>query len=528
VEAGDSNLVTFDITDLANGTPYYYWIKAVFPGVGESALSPMGTGMPVSPPQIPENFNIEVHPGEGLLDIRWPSVPDAVTYEVYTKAGGAGDSPPADADFRTVSSRGALVSGLANDQVVGIWVRASNTAGKSGYAAASGTPAAASALPAAVTGSISATPGKGKLTLTWDQVEGVPSYRLFYNTENNSAGAQKFSVLVPADSPAVTAELSGLKNGVLYYVWVKSSNSQGVSGFSSSFASGTPQPKAPIQWNLAFELGEAAAEYPFAQEVPLSVFFPDPKNTLWDRLTRIQETALGNLFADGAAWYARENYPEENIDFVFLNGGYIDNGLRQGKITVGGLSAIVGPGSRNSDKLVFLSLTGAQLKTFFAEVAYVVHMGRGGANTGWFGIASEEVMYTIQYPRPPEGTSPPIEDSAEREPYYRGRIKEGTLKIKRHDSPGYEDIDDARTYRICTTDYIADAAYFITLLDATDIRRLNVLFWHAVAEYIYDKGTVVPDTDGRIMLEGGVPLPPPWNRGNWTDWQGWPVPPVSP
>jgi hypothetical protein len=170
---------------------------------------------------------------------------------------------------------------------------------------------------------------------------------------------------------------------------------------------------------------------------------------------------------------------------------------------------------------MFLTLTGAEVKKFFndtegkktntepSDVSGVVHTGRGGPhNTGFFGIVSEDTQYTLQYYKPPELPDPPaeIEDP---EPYYHGFIKPETLKIHG------EDISDDRNYRICTTDYLASGEYFTLLYTAgKDKRRLNTPFWHGVAEYIYDQGTITPKLDGRIRIEGGVPLPAPWVPGD--------------
>jgi hypothetical protein len=433
--------------------------------------------------------------------------------------------------MKTVSEAGAVLPGLTDGTSYRIWVRAVNTAGNSeGYAAADGTPQAASGAPTTAPDKPIVVPGNKKLSLTWDQVPGAPSYKLYYGTTDSFSAATGFpagTATIPANAPKVSADITGLSNGTAYFVWVQSRNSKGNSPPSES-ATGTPLAKEPVNFsNLQFVLGQAAAEYIFAQDLPPSVFFPEGRpNT--DRLTRVQETALGNLFTDGAAWYIRNTYPEETIDFVFLNGGYIDNVLPKGTITVGTLSGIVQPDSRMVDKFTLLTLTGADLKEFFEEVAAriddegdvagVVHTGRGGPhNTGFFGVVSGEVRYTLQYYKPPAlvGTTEISYEDAE--PYYHGFIKPGTLKILDRTSNTYVDIVDTQTYRICTTDYLASGAYFTKLAPgqgSTNRRLIDTFFWRGVAEYIYDQGTVSPALDGRIKVEGGVPLPPPWVPGD--------------
>jgi hypothetical protein len=505
-----SNLVTATIGNLTNRVTYYVWVKAVYSGLGISDYSPTAYGTPIPLPAAPGG--VTVTPGEEMLELSWAVVPDAFTYEVYHKAGGSGAEPPAEAaeTMLTVSGAGAVVLGLTNGASCTVWVRAVNTAGASGYSAGSGTPVAAGAPPSTPPGTPTVTAGNKKLTLTWTQVSGVPRYKVYYHTEDNFGAATEFSQIIPADMPTVSVDITGLSNAHLYYVWVKSWNSQGGSSPSGA-ATGTPQAKTPVNFNnLKFALGTASAEYVFAQDLPPSVFFPTGRpNT--DRLTRVQETALGNLFADGTAWYIRDRYPGENIDFVFLNGGYIDNVLPKGAITVGGLAGIVKPDSPG-DKFVLLTLTGAQLKLFFEAVAVVVHTGRGGSGTGEFGVVSKEIWYTLQYYKPPEGTAQISDEAAE--PYYHGRIKPGTLKFNVNGV--YVDIVDSQNYRICTTEYLASGVYYTRLYTAgTNKVSINTPFWHGVAEYIYDQGTVTPKTDGRIKIEGGVPLPSPWIPGTW-------------
>jgi hypothetical protein len=504
VESDHTNLVRAAVTGLVNYQTWYVWVKAIFPDLGQSDFSPTMYGVPVPPPGTPGP--VTVVPGEGMLEITWEAVKDAYTYEVYYRPFGAGAAPPAETPLVTVSEPGAVIFNLSNGANYTIWVRSRNTAGDSpAYSQGTGTPQAATSPPSAAPGGLTVTPGADKLTLTWNHVPGVPAYKIYYGTTNDINAAAEYWETVPAEAVSVRADITGLANGTLYYVWVKSWNSRGTSGPSPA-ASGTPQPKPPIVFtNYQFELGRAAAEFIFAQDLPPSVFFPEGRpNT--DRLTRVQETALGNLFTDGAAWYVRKQYPAENIDFVFLNGSYIDNFLPAGLITTGGLAGIIDPDGR-LDKLMFLTLTGAQLKLFFDEVAGVIHTGRGSQNTGFFGMVSKEVRYTLQYYKPPEGTSPPL-TGVDREPYWFGDIKPGTLKING------ADIVDSRSYRICTTDYLGSGVYYTTLYAGTNKRLTSTPYWHAVAEYIYDQGTVTPKLDGRVKIEGGVPLPPPWIPGD--------------
>jgi hypothetical protein len=504
-----SKLVKTAVTGLTNHVTYYIWVKAFYEGLGESDYSPTVYAEPIPPPAKPER--VTVYPGEEMLDIAWDAAADAFTYEVYYGTS-AGAEPPSSAALQTVSEAGTVLSGLSNGTAYTIWVRSVNTAGESGFVRASGTARAAQAPPVTAPSAVTVTGGEGKLTVTWDQVReagaAIPGYRVYYGQTNNPAGAAEWPEIIPACSPKTSADITGLDNDAPYYVWVKSWNSRGTSAAFSPAATGTPKAKPPIKYDdPQFALGTAGAEYIFAQDLPASVFFPEGRpNT--DRLTRVQETALGNLFTDGAAWYIR-NKLKEQVDFVFLNGGYIDNVLPKGAVTVGGLTGIVQPDSRR-DTFFLLSLPGSQLKAFFEDAADVVHTGRGGPhNTGFFGLVSREVNYTIQYPKPPALSAGAIGD-ADAEPYYHGRIKPGTLKIN-----GAE-IDDNKMYRIGVTDYLASGEYFTRLYtDGVDKKPVSVPFWRGVAEYIYDRGTVTPYLDGRVKVEGGVPLPAPWVPGDY-------------
>ena len=528
-----SQLITGTITELENGTRYYVWVKSVFDGIGKSDFSPRSSGIPVP---VPGNVEaITVYPGYQMLELGWDTVPAASGYEVYYSTSGTSDDlePPDGADMRTVSAdpgsvQGAVLHGLSNGTNYTIWVRAANSAGKSpGYSTITGTPSPGP-VPSAPE-SIEARGGDKKVIVTWDQVPGVKEYNLHYGTTDDFSSPLTIpGPTVLSTAPKNTDEITGLSNGITYYVWVISSNGQGNESCPSSCASALTAELPPIEFNnIDFELGDSTADFPFAQDLPVNFLSlgggagSSIGGQNWDRLTRVQETALGDLFADGAAWYLKVKLGKY-VDFVFINGEYIDNTFSQNTITVGSLMSIVPTGRRN-DKLVIVKMKGSELKKFFydstreasltawnagGDVAGAMHTGRGSSGTGNFGVVSREARYTLEYPQAPsEG---PLLNSTASEPYYHGRIKPGTLKING------ADIVDGNDYYIGTTDYLAVGAYFTTLsIGRISIENINVEFWKGVAEYIYGQGTISPYTDGRIKIEGGVNLPPPWVNSNW-------------
>jgi hypothetical protein len=79
------------------------------------------------------------------------------------------------------------------------------------------------------------TAGDGTLSLSWAAVDGASSYKVWYNTADDSSAA----VQQGGDITAISYTITGLANGTPYYVWVKAKNSAGDSDFSKS-SNGTP------------------------------------------------------------------------------------------------------------------------------------------------------------------------------------------------------------------------------------------------------------------------------------------------
>ncbi|MDR2104460.1 MAG: 5'-nucleotidase C-terminal domain-containing protein, partial [Deferribacteraceae bacterium] len=352
--------------------------------------------------------------------------------------------------------------------------------------------------------------GNKRLTVTWTADISAAAYTLHYSGDGESG-----SINVEPTPISVTGTIPSLTNGKVYTVYVVACNSQGDSDQSNNDYGIPEDISVPIDFNnLKFTLGTADAEYIFVHNLPKSPAFSTGRPGT-DRLTRVRETALGNLFTDGAAWYVREKLGED-IDFVFLNGGYIDNALAAGQITTGALAAMVDVDSREYT-FTILTLKGSAVKELFDFSANVVHTGRGSSGTGAWGIVSEEVNYTIDYPvfTPAEIASPANPPSRPLEDYRHGEIRNGSLKING------ADIVDSNDYRIAVASSLAEGqeGYLVFPINAKNIRETTIPFWHGVAEYIYDQGSITPYLDGRIKIYGGVPLgdlQEPYNDPSYT------------
>jgi hypothetical protein len=499
------NLVSVYIPGLTNDVPYYVWVKADYGTLGKSNFCPMSVGIPVPPPEKP---TLTVTGGEGLLEVSWTADPHAYFYELgYVEGSNGNPSPPTSAEQWTIADPpitingqqkgGYIITGL-QVRTYTVWVRAANTAGESEYRRTSGTPVMVEASAPSAPDQPTVTPGNKKLTVSWNAQARASSYKLYCGTGSNFTSATPYLEAITPSFGVVSAEVILPANSERYYVWVVACNSQGDSAPSPS-ASGTPEAPVPINFSdVNFVIGSAQAEYIFSETNPPGPF--PTSDALWDRLTRRKETALGNLFCDASAWYVRTKY-DETFDFMFLNGGYLDQPLNKGAITVGAIESIPPPDARE-DFYTIITLRGPELQLLFNQAAAVRNMGRGGRNTGGWGMVSAETRYTIVYPTPPSGAT-----EAELELSYYGEIKPNSVTINGV-SP---DFSESATYRVCTANYLAAGGdgytpFVIAMRDypgVANVRNIRVPIWQGVCEYIYDKGKVIPLLDGRVKQEGG-------------------------
>jgi 5'-nucleotidase/UDP-sugar diphosphatase len=188
-----------------------------------------------------------------------------------------------------------------------------------------------------------------------------------------------------------------------------------------------------------------------------------------NRLTRYQETALGNMITDANVWYFKTVY-NQPIDFAFHNGGNMRAELPKGDITQEKILTIL----PFENYLFIITLKGSEVLELFDFVA-TIQQGNGG-----FPQFSREVRYTIDKTQG------------------KGVIKDLTI--------GGAPVDPNKTYRFCTNDYILGGGDgYVVMKKARDPFNTSLLLSYVVGEYIKAQGGVIsPELDGRLQVIGGL------------------------
>ena len=227
------------INNLENNKIYYIWVRAVN-GAGKSEYSPLEVGTPTIPTKAPAAPGKPVlTAGNHKLTVSWRAVELAASYEVWLGTTENSAQAAKRGGDITGGITETVISGLENETVYYVWIKAKNIVGTSGFSPpANAKPSAFAVLPE--TPSVpTVTVGNRELSVNWQSVEGALSYEVWAGTTNNPASAQKYG----ADISGTSLTLTGLVNGTTYYFWVKAKNNIGVSEFSSR-ASGTPSASA--------------------------------------------------------------------------------------------------------------------------------------------------------------------------------------------------------------------------------------------------------------------------------------------
>jgi hypothetical protein len=223
------------VAGLHNGARYAFAVQAIN-SMGRSDLSAPDTAVPAGVPGSPV-FSA-VSPADGAVTLSWLPVPGATAYNVYYAAGDTARATDA-------KIAGALsprtISGLVNGTRYAFALSAENGITQSPLGASvTATPHAPATAPVSPTGVV-ATAGNGSATVSWSQVAGALSYKLYYTagTTVDKAAASFADATSPKTIP-------GLANGAVYAFAVCAVGAAGESSLSA-VATATPMvvPEAP-------------------------------------------------------------------------------------------------------------------------------------------------------------------------------------------------------------------------------------------------------------------------------------------
>ncbi|MFC4306041.1 fibronectin type III domain-containing protein, partial [Cohnella boryungensis] len=172
--------------------------------------------------------------GDASVTLTWSGVPGAAEYRVYQRsASGSYGS-----DYTTVTEPSYTAASLTNGTRYYFVVTAVNEDGES---APSNEMNAMPQVPAPGAPVLqSATPGDGKVQLSWTPVPGAVDYQVFHSEASGTYGNASATVT------GSVYELTGLTNGTTYYFIVKATNPGGDSAASNEVSA---KPAAPSSNN---------------------------------------------------------------------------------------------------------------------------------------------------------------------------------------------------------------------------------------------------------------------------------------
>lgn len=225
-----------------------------------------------SMPATPEN-PVMVAAGDGQIEVSW----DGIQYsETYTVAYNTVESTTDATLITDLVEPSTLLTGLTNGTQYYIYVQGVNVNGAGEFSpVASATPSAATEAPGVPAG-LTLTAGDGEIDVMWTEVTGASTYTVAYNTADDIAGATEVAAVTETSTT-----ISGLVNEVVYYVFVKASNSAGDSAYSASMnatptqdISVTPLPlMVDLSVDKATFFGDAGTDFKAISSDPTLPFY---------------------------------------------------------------------------------------------------------------------------------------------------------------------------------------------------------------------------------------------------------------
>ena len=239
---GTSASTSATVTGLANGTPYYFRVKATN-AVGTGTYSGISTVItPATVPGAPTSV-VGTACANAQSSVSWVAPAskggDAVASYTVEYSTSATFASAVTVVSPTSTSSPKVVTGLTNGTTYYFRVKANNCAGSSSYSTISAgvTPATVPNAPTSVVGTSNT---NGQSSVSWvapsNGGDAVDYYTVQYSTSATFASAVTTVSPTSVSSPKI---VDGLSNGTTYYFRVKATNCAGDSSYSAT-ASATP------------------------------------------------------------------------------------------------------------------------------------------------------------------------------------------------------------------------------------------------------------------------------------------------
>jgi fibronectin type 3 domain-containing protein len=233
---------SYTVTGLTNGTTYYFTAVSVNGAGLQSSPSNEASATPVAPVTAPgAPTGLSATAGDAQVTLSWkaPSSDGGEQITSYDVLEGSTANFKAGHPVASSSGTSVTVKGLTNGTTYYFEVAAVNGVGAGpASGSVSATPAAAITAPAAP-GSLTATGGKGQVSLSWTAPgstggAAISGYIIYSGT---SAGGESASPVTGSPVKGTSYTVTGLANGTTYYFKVAAVNADKQQGKDSGEAS---------------------------------------------------------------------------------------------------------------------------------------------------------------------------------------------------------------------------------------------------------------------------------------------------
>ncbi len=242
IDTSETGKFKYTVENLTNGTTYKVRVRAVNSADNGATSTKTVVMMPATP------TGLTTTPRDQRVELSWddPSN-DTITKYQYSTDGGTNFADIPDSDASTTSYNVTVLSdgtetALANATTYTLAVRAVNPSGAGPASTGTATPMPAPAAPSG----LSATPGDGRVTLSWTDPGDASITKYQYSTDymigggNSNNGVETFNdiELTALDSTSdpgfIKYTVTGLANGVTYTLALRAVNPSGEGAVSTA------------------------------------------------------------------------------------------------------------------------------------------------------------------------------------------------------------------------------------------------------------------------------------------------------